>query len=38
MRVAWQTGGPIARNERDPLGNVWSEHGGAVCQDRTRNL
>jgi hypothetical protein len=36
-RVARRTGCPAARNVRDPLGDGWSEHGGAVRRDRTRN-
>jgi len=31
-------GRPTARNGRDPLGDGWSEHGGAVRQDRTRKM
>lgn len=38
LRVAWRTGHPVARNERDPLGAGWSEHGGVVHQDRTRKI
>src|SRR5579884_1618362 len=30
-------GRPAARNERDPLGDGWSEHGWAVRRDRTRH-
>ena len=30
-------GRPAARNGRDPLGDGWSEHGGAVRRDRTRS-
>ncbi len=29
-------GRPTARNGRAPLGDGWSEHGGAVRRDRTR--
>jgi hypothetical protein len=38
MRVARRTGDPTARNERDPLGDGWSEHGGAVRRDGARDL
>jgi hypothetical protein len=37
-RVVWRTGRPTARNGRAPLGDGWSEHGGAVRRERTRAL